>query len=260
MIPRQSQILRLIRRNGYCSAEQIRQEFGVSDMTVRRDLKALENSGHVLRTHGGAAIAERVAFEFGFMQRTKENHAAKQAIAAEAFAQLGSAKTVLLDSGTTTLALAMHLRVGRGMSVITSSLPIASALQFSEGVELLLLGGLLRRESPDLIGAFTESNLERLHAEVAFIGADAVDLCGTTYNESLSVARMLQKMIVAADRVFILADSSKIGKKALAKFADLRQLTGMITDEGIAPEIRGTLEGAGVNVIIAPSVASDEED
>ena len=259
MIPRHEHILELLRKGGSCSIEQIRKKFNVSDMTIRRDLQALENSGHVLRTHGGAVISERVAFEFGFMQRVNENRAAKQAIAAAAFAQLGDAKTVLLDSGTTTLALAGHLRASTGLTVLTSSLPIASALQFSQGVDLILLGGLLRRESPDLIGALTESNLEQLHADVAFIGADAVDLCGASYNESLPVARMLQKMMAASDRVFILADSFKLGKKALARFGDLRQAAGLITDGGIAPKISSELKKAGVNLIVAPEAAGAAE-
>ena len=258
MIPRQQQILQLLRQSGHCTIEQIRRKFTVSDMTVRRDLQALEDSGHVLRTHGGAAISERVAFEFSFMQRTKENRAAKQAIAAAAFAQLGTAKTVLLDSGTTTLTLAEHLRTAKGLTVLTTSLPIASTLQFSKEIDLLLLGGLLRRESPDLIGTLTESNLERLHAEVAFIGADAVDLCGEVYNESLQVGRMLEKMTAASDRFFILADSSKLGKKALARFGDLRKSAGLITDEEISPEIRRALKSAGVNLIIAPAVAGEK--
>ena len=131
MIPRHSQILQSLRKKGHCSVEELCLKFAVSDMTIRRDLHALENSGHVLRTHGGAALAERVAFEFGFLERSMAHRAAKRAIAAAAFAELGRTKTILVDSGTTTLALAEHLRGSTGLTVSTTSLPIASALQFS---------------------------------------------------------------------------------------------------------------------------------
>ena len=252
MIHRHSQILETLRLNGQCSVEELSRKFEVSDMTIRRDLKALEIAGQLLRTHGGAAMGERVAFEFAFMERTQQSREAKQAIAQAAFAQLGSAKTILIDSGTTTLALADRLREAPDLTVVTTSLPIASALQFSEGVDVLLLGGMLRHGSPDLIGPLTETNLEQLHADVAFIGADAVDENGQAYNESLPVARMLQKMTSAADRFYIMADSSKLGRRALACIVKAGSGAGLITDSGIAPGIHRSLKSAGVNVIIAP--------
>jgi len=259
MILRQTQILHSLRTKGHCTVDELCRQFDVSDMTIRRDLQSLENSGHILRTHGGATMAERVAFEFGFMQRGMENRDSKRAIAAAAFSLLGNAKTILLDSGTTTLALADSLRAGRGITVITTSLPIASALQFSEGVDLLLLGGLLRRESPDLIGGITESNLENLHADIAFIGADAVDETGGAYNQSLPVARMLQKMTAATDSFYVVADSSKLGKKAMVRFGELRQAAGLITDSGISPAMHESLKNAGVNLIIASPLPSEDE-
>ncbi|MEI8309247.1 MAG: DeoR/GlpR family DNA-binding transcription regulator [Verrucomicrobiota bacterium] len=258
MIPRHSQILQSLRKKGHCSVEELCLKFAVSDMTIRRDLHTLENSGHVLRTHGGAALAERVAFEFGFLERSMAHRAAKRAIAAAAFAELGRAKTILVDSGTTTLALAEHLRGSTGLTVITTSLPIASALQFSEGVDLILLGGLLRRQSPDLSGPLTESNLESLHADVAFIGADAIDRHGRAYNESLPVARMLEKMTAASDRFYIMADSSKFGRKALAGFGNKRQPAGLITDSGLSPTLRRSLKAAGVKLMIAKPIPKNE--
>ncbi len=250
---RYDQILNRLRKSGHCTVEELARGLSVSDMTIRRDLSALESSGRVLRTHGGAAISERVAFEFGFLQRSKENRAAKNAIASAAFREMRGAKTVLLDSGTTTLALAPHFLGVDGLTVLTTSLPLASALQSSPGIDLILLGGRLRRESPDLSGPLTESNLEGLHAEVAFLGADAVDVKGTAYNESPGVARLLQKMAAAADRVYCLADCSKIGKKALARIGNTSRYSGLITSPAPAPPIRQSLKKAGVHLIVATS-------
>src|SRR4029434_36098 len=99
---------------------------------------------------------------------------------------------------TTTLSIARHLRERNNITVITTSLPIASVLQHAARVQTLLLGGYVRREAPDLQGALTESNLEALRADVAFIGADGIDENGTCYNASLTVARLLVTMIGAA--------------------------------------------------------------
>jgi len=162
--------VRTDRRAGECSIEQLMKRFGVSGMTVRRDLQSLADQGKVIRTHGGAAMAERISFEFEFLNRVRENHAAKEAIAASAAAQIKDGESVMLDSGTTTLELAKRLRGRRGLTVITSSLPIAAQLQYDQQIEVLLLGGRLRASSPDLAGALTESNLETLRADAAFLG------------------------------------------------------------------------------------------
>ena len=174
-VVRQKQMCELIAQRGECSIEQLMERFGVSGMTVRRDLQSLADQGKVIRTHGGAAMAERISFEFEFLNRVRENHAAKEAIAAAAAAQIKDGESVMLDSGTTTLELAKRLRGRPGLTVITSSLPIAAQLQYDQQIEVLLLGGRLRASSPDLAGALTESNLETLRADVAFLGADAVD-------------------------------------------------------------------------------------
>jgi len=252
MQPRHREILDLLRAKGICSVDFLARRLGVSEMTIRRDLRVVEEDGRVVRTHGGATLAERVAFEFSFLQRTQVNQAAKQAIAAAAVREIGKARTLLLDSGTTTLALAELLKSHTDLTVITTSLPIASTLQFSPGIELLLLGGLLRRDAPDLGGPLTEANLENLRADVAFIGADAIDASGDVYNNSLAVGRMLSKMADSAARVFVLADSSKLGKTGLMRFGQLSKWAALITDERADKSQLRSLKAAGATVIVAP--------
>ena len=169
-VVRRKQMCELIARRGECSIEQLMERFGVSGMTVRRDLQSLAEQGKVIRTHGGAAMAERISFEFEFLNRVREHHAAKEAIAAAAAVQIKDGESVMLDSGTTTLELAKRLRGRAGLTVITSSLPIAAHLQYDRQIEVLLLGGRLRASSPDLAGALAESNLETLRADMAFLG------------------------------------------------------------------------------------------
>ena len=183
-IVRQKAIGELIARRGECSIEELGEHFGVSGMTIRRDLQALADQGKVIRTHGGAAMAERISFEFDFLNRVRNHQLAKEAIAAAAAAQVKDGESVMLDSGTTTLEVAKRLRERQGLTIITSSLPIAARLQFARQIEVLLLGGRLRASSPDLAGAITESNLETLRADVAFLGAHAIDRQGRVFQES----------------------------------------------------------------------------
>jgi DeoR/GlpR family transcriptional regulator of sugar metabolism len=250
-VVRQKQMCELIAQRGECSIEELMERFAVSGMTVRRDLQSLANQGKVIRTHGGAAMAEQISFEFEFLNRVRENHRAKDAIAAAAAAEIKDGESVMLDSGTTTLALAKRLRGRRGLTVITSSLPIAAQLQYDQGVEVLLLGGRLRASSPDLAGAITESNLETLRADVAFLGADAVDSHGAVYQESPELARMLTKMAASAGRVFVVADGSKLGKTALWRFGRLAHWTALVTDAAADRATLASLKKAGVRIIKA---------
>lgn len=248
---RQRQIVEILTTRGECSVEALSTRLGVSAMTIRRDLADLAAAGKVIRTHGGATAVEQVRFEFDFLGRMRSHEVAKRAIAKAAAQYVEDGQTVMLDSGTTTLALAQQLRGRRRLTLITTSLPIASTLQSAPGVEVLLLGGYLRRNSPDLIGALTELNLENLRADLAFIGADGVDDRGGLYNESLEVGRMLQRMVAGAAAVWAVADSSKIGRTGLMRFGAAADLKGLITDNGISAVQATSLRKAGVNLVIA---------
>ena len=139
---RQKRICDLLGARSECSVEEIAAKLKVSGMTVRRELQALADQSKVIRTHGGATMAQRISFEFAFLSRAKDNEAGKRSIGRAAAALINEGQSVLLDSGTTTLAVAQHLRGRRGVRVITTSLPIASLLQYDHEIEVMLLGGL----------------------------------------------------------------------------------------------------------------------
>ena len=249
---RQDQICEWIAQQGECSIDALVKRFGVSGMTVRRDLHALAERGKVIRTHGGATMAERVSFEFDFLHRVREHEAAKRQIAVAAAAQIEDGQSVMLDSGTTTLELAKRLREKRRLTVITTSLPIAAQLQYDRHIEVLLLGGYVRPSAPDLAGPLTETNLESLRADVAIIGARGVDRRGAVYQDSPEIARMLTKMAASAARVFVVADSSKLGRTALWRFGRLQDWAGLVTDAAADRSMLTALRKAGARVIVAP--------
>lgn len=246
---RHIRILELLTAQGEAQVAELATSLCVSDMTIRRDLDALALTGKVIRTHGGAALSGRVVFDFQFMQRIHAQEGAKQQIAEIAAGLAQDGQSILLDSGTTTLAVARALKARKKLTIITTSLPIASELQNCDTIDLILLGGALRREAPDLIGPMTESNLEQLKADIAFIGADAVDSHGRIYNRSMAVARMLTRMATSARKVYVVADSSKIGQTALARFGILKKWDGLITDRKLSPALAAALKRTGCKVI-----------
>jgi DeoR/GlpR family transcriptional regulator of sugar metabolism len=248
---RQKQILEFLRSKGECTVQSLAEMHEVSEMTIRRDLQALKNMGLIVRSRGGAMLAESVLFEFAFLQRRYEAREAKFAIARVVAGLVAEKSSVILDSGTTTLAVAQQLYAHRKLVVITTSLPIASVMQRHGNAEILLLGGFLRRDSPDLEGPMTEANLVGLKANLAIIGADGIDAGGTAYTHSLNVSRILARAIEAAEKVYVVADSSKLNRSALTAFGHLRDFDGLITDDGAPPELVEAYRAAGASVTVA---------
>lgn len=242
-------MLDLLEAEGERSVEQLAEQFGVSGMTIRRDLQDLAIEGKIIRTHGGAAPAARVSFEFRFLERAGRHAMQKEAIAAAAVSLVSPGQSVLLDSGTTTLAIARQLKSLSSVTVVTTSLPIASELFGLEHVDLILLGGTLRKDAPDLIGAITDANLEMLQADIAFIGADAIGPDGYLYNSSAELGRMLDRMGQASTAAYAVADTSKVGRHKLIRFAHLRDWCGLITDDSLPAEVRRRLEKNGARVL-----------
>jgi DeoR/GlpR family transcriptional regulator of sugar metabolism len=252
---RQRQILEILQTTGECSINFFAKEFGTSGMTVRRDLQALADQGRIIRTHGGATLAAGVNFEFAFLKRTKVNERQKRSIGRTAAALIKDGQSVLLDSGTTTLAIAEELRHRRGVKVITTSLPIASMLQYNESIEINLLGGQLRAGSPDLSGAITESNLDLMCADLAFVGADGVDARGAVYTHFSELSRMLAKMVANAKVSYVVADGTKLGPTALWRFGNLKDMSGLITDSKADGAFIAGLIKLGITVLRAPRSA-----
>lgn len=224
-------------------------ELGVSEMTIRRDLAALERRSEIQRTHGGAVLTERMILEFDYRERRARNRAVKCAIAAEARKLVRPGDRLILDTGTTTLELASRLRDGEGLTVITPSLAVASELQNAAGVEVVLLGGALRRGSPDLTGPVTEHCLELFSADLVFQGSDGIGLDGSIYNSDLRLARVDRLMRRVAKRSCILSDHTKIGHTALGRSGSLADVDIFITDSGAPRSALRTFSKLGARII-----------
>jgi DeoR/GlpR family transcriptional regulator of sugar metabolism len=232
------------------SISALAREFGVSGMTIRRDLAALADKSQIQRTHGGAVLTERMMLEFDYRDRRETNRAAKCAIAAAARRLVQPGHRLILDTGTTTLELATLLKDAENLTVITPSLAVASELQHAAGVEVILLGGVIRRGSPDLTGPVTEHCLELFAADIAFQGADAIGLDGAIYNSDLRLARVDQLMRRVAQRCCVLSDHTKIGHTALARSGSLGEVDTLITNRGAPAAVLKRFAKLGAEIVV----------
>lgn len=232
---RMDQIRTLLAKQPSVTIAELSKRFGISEMTVRRDLSRLEDGDRVKRTHGGAVAAERMVFEFDYGARSRTRRAEKQAIARAALKLIEPGQCIILDTGTTTWELACLLKDFSELTVITPSLAVASELQFAKNVQVVLLGGIFRARSPDLTGPVTEHCLNLFSVDWAFQGAEGIDLNGDIYNVDLQLGQIDRKMRSIASRSCLLADSSKIGRTAFCRTGKLTDFKHFITDNE-APE------------------------
>ena len=233
------------------SVAELAREFDVSEMTIRRDLNALETAAQIQRTHGGAIVTERMVLEFDYRDRRARNQEQKQAIAREARKLVKPGQRLILDNGTTTLELAGLLKDCEELTVITPSLAVASELQHAPGVEVILLGGVLRQGSPDLTGPVTEHCLQLFSVDFAFQGADGIGADGAIYTSDLQMAKVDMLMRSIARQSCLLADSSKIGLTALARCGTMSDVQYFITDHNASATVLRRFEKLGPTIIRA---------
>lgn len=247
MNPRHQKILDRLHAQGEVAVQELAEAFGVTPMTIRRDLDFLAEQNRLTRTHGGAMRSSSAVIEFAFLERSRERIAEKQAIARAAAALVEPGMTLVLDTGTTTLEVARAIAGVPDLTVLTSSLAIASALYGRENLSLILLGGGVRRNSPDLSGPLTEDNLRRFRTHLAILGADALD-CDGLYTSDQAIAAVSRAMIASAEETVLVADSDKIARRAFVHFAEWPDITHLVTDGGVGEDERRWLAKSGVDV------------
>jgi DeoR/GlpR family transcriptional regulator of sugar metabolism len=239
---RREEICKLLNHQGKIDTEKLANDWNVQPITIRRDLEALEEKKLLIRVRGGAIRNDRVRLEFDYHERMEQNKAEKAAIAKRAAAMIQPGQTILIDTGTTTQLLAREL-VGRAdLHIVTNSMIVAYELRGALGVEVVLLGGQARRRGFELIGPIPEKLLAGIHADIAFLGADAIDPDSGLYTPDMGGARIEELMIQSASKVVVLADASKIGRRALIRYARLEQVDALITCGKIAPTVRRKLK------------------
>jgi DeoR/GlpR family transcriptional regulator of sugar metabolism len=250
-IERRKHILDLIEKRNSISVGELCQLLGVSDMTIRRDLRSLSNAGLLERVYGGALLRRGRSYEPPYLTRIAENIEKKEIIGRRAASLVDDGDSIALDVGTTTFELAKCLRSASNLTIITASVHIANVLNEAPSLRLILTGGILRTQELSLIGHIAERAFRDFNVDKAFVGVGGLDFKDglTEYNvEDMLVKRA---MIENADQVIVVADSSKLGKNCFATIAPLSVVDILVTDSGIPEEFRERLTGEGIQVIIA---------
>jgi DeoR/GlpR family transcriptional regulator of sugar metabolism len=228
---RLNSILQMLKVNTSASIEEIAGTFHVSQMTIRRDLQKLVESGQVIRIPGGARIEHWRGAERSFFERLQNMSPAKRSIGMAASALVGEGESVVLDSGTTTLYVARELRGRRNVVVFTFSLAVLEELASAEDIRVELTGGVYRSSSHDLIGHAVGKSLNAICADTVIFGAAAVSFTrGVMVHDPDAQHELLQ----AGKRKVLVVDSSKIGTEATYRLCAIEHCDLILTDNGIS--------------------------
>lgn len=241
---RRSRILQIAEELGFVSLQRLMAEVGASESTIRRDLEFLDATGQIQRTRGGAAYAGDSLSDFD--SRRNRASTQKQQIARRTASLIGSGETVLLDGGTTTLEVARHL-AGKSLQVVTNSLPIASLLMNSSEVELIFIGGYVYPRTGVALGEQAVEALKSIHVNRLVMSTGGITGEGL-FNSNALLVETERQMIRVADRVTLVADSSKFGQRALSHLCGLEAVHEIVTDDGIADEWRQSMSEAGIGL------------
>ena len=250
---RQQAIATLVTERGRLAVTAVAEQFGVTTETVRRDLALLERAGMLRRVHGGAVPAGALTLvEAGLGERHDTRTDAKRAIAAAALELLPHRDgSVILDGGSSTAALAEVLPSDRRLYVATNSVPIAARLSTAPGIVLHILGGRVRGLTQTAVGDSTVRAMEDLRVDVVFLGANGITPGHGFSTPDEAEAATKRAMARSAQRVVVLADSSKLGREHLVRFASVEDVDVLVTDRGADPGVVAELETAGIEVLVA---------
>lgn len=250
---RRQQIRALVREHGSVQVAPLAQRFGVSVQTIRKDLHFLARRGVAERSYGGAISADAVtlAAEPAIEAKRAANTDEKVRIGALAAAMVKPGDSVVLDSGTTTLQIALHLPDLEDITVLTNDLDILAALATKERLAVVMLGGTLRRRNRAFYGAQTESALDDLHVDKLFLGVDGFDIERGITTHFEPEALLNRKMVQAAKQVILVTDGSKFGKVCLHRILSASEFDDLVTNDPLLPEIRSASDRLGFRVHLA---------
>lgn len=249
---RRSAILQKLREDSSVSVSQLSKQFGVSEVTIRKDLRILKERKLLIRVHGGAikgaAIAAAEEGEQNVNFKSLVHAREKEAIGRAAAAHIKDGDTIMIDSGTTALEVARHLDRFHDLTIITNSInAMMEALKYKR-FRVMLMGGSVRESSMSLVGSLAESNLKLFYCDKLFLGVDSFSVDAGLSTPSIEEASTNQVMISRAREVIAVFDSSKINKRALAFIAMPDKINTVITDKNLPSSIAIQLRGMKINV------------
>jgi DeoR family transcriptional regulator of aga operon len=250
IVDRHKLILTKLEEHGFVNVNDLSQEFGVSVVTIRKDLKLLEERKLLFRSHGRAIPANPYIKEHHVSVKEKINPKAKNSIAKAAGLTLAPHDCIIIASGTSVIEFARHIKPIDGLIVLTASLNTSLILSENSNIDVIQLGGMVRPSSSSVIGSIAEQMLAEFTFTKLFLGVDGIDLdFGLTTTNAME-ASLNKEMIKAAQKTIVLADSSKFGRKGFGRICGLEDVDQIITDSGIDNKTKDRLIELGIDLTI----------
>lgn len=241
---RERYILDLLAQDGSLSVTALSRDLGVSEVTIRANLKTLEQQGLLSRTWGGAKPTSML----NVLDRVKINEVQKERIAQAAAAMVRDDDRIMIEAGTTNALIAKYLTGRRGVQIVTNSLLLLTYARANRNLDVLLAGGEFLRETESMVGPTALDMVHKFNARIAFVGTDGFTAdrgITTRYSQGAAVSAAMAKQ---SEEVWLVADSSKYGRAGFVNVLEMSDLTGIITDKGLSPESKEVLEGSALTV------------
>ena len=248
---RHGTILKLLEAHGSLSVTALSQELGVSTETVRRDIRALVETGAAVRVHGAVGLAGQMG-EAPFDRRMRENAGPKRRIAQTLADRIADGASLMLDTGTTTSFLARELLGHRRLTVVTNSSDVARTLATVNGNRVFMAGGELRGDSGAALGASALAFIRDFRVEWAIISAGAVEGSGVV-DFDLQEAEFARAVLTCGQRRVVLTDASKFTRRGFIRVAGFDAVDDLVTDLAPPPEVAAALDAAGTNLVLPAS-------
>lgn len=249
-VQRHQYIIDQLQHAGSVSVLELCGELGVSSVTIRKDLKLLEDRNMLFRIHGGATLTNPYTADRTVFEKEKIQANEKIAIAREAASLIEENDSIIIASGTTVQAMAKEIQPIGQLTVVTSALNVAVQLVKHQNVEILQLGGILRKSSTSVAGIYAEQILGDFFCSKLFLGVDGIDLEFGLTTTNAQEAHLNRKMMEVSQKIVVLADSTKFGKRGFGRICAIDEVDRIITDRGISPGTVKELERLGVKVTV----------
>lgn len=249
-IERHRKIIEAIQEKGYESVANLCKQLRVSAVTIRKDLKLLEKNNKLYRTHGGASNTNPFTTDRPVNEKENLQTEEKKAIAKKASQYIESNDSIIIASGTTLLAFARQISPGEKLTVITSAIQVSEELVKHPNIDILQLGGLIRQSSSSVVGSYAENILKEFFCTKLFLGVDGIDFeFGITTSNSME-AQLNKSMMQVVQKVIVLADHTKFGKRGFSRICGLDEIDEIITDKKISSAIAEKYINSGVKITI----------
>lgn len=249
LFQRRESIAAFVLERGNASLSELAERFHVSEMTIRRDLEALEEGGVLRRVMGGAIPVVSRFHEPPMSERSLVGVPAKQAIGAAAAALVEDGETIIVDVGTTALECARALSRSQRLTVVTPSLQVAHELSHAPAIRTMVVGGRLRPGEMSLVGSWAEEALGQLNCDVVFLGVGGVDPERGLTEYNFDDSRVKQAALRSANRCVLLADESKLGRVTFARVAPVSAVSVLVTDAAPENPVVCALRDSGVQIV-----------